>query len=659
MLKKKDTSSSHGSGTKIDSNEGHLRQLQPIPDNDKKGKPLDPLLRSGSWRGKAPAVASLAPDNAAIISKDLESRALHNHSASTTSPRLTRTLTSPGKSALSAAVPTRLSVIRNVNGEVAEPVEIKDESDMGKMPVLEPAKDVPTQDRRVSARPWIGWLSNSDPNPSQHKATAVMDDADPGEHNEASTQVGENASISVETIQPEAIALPPDSPAPEAQATDRDARRRSSSWFGLWQGAAENQEHPPEMNVREPSVDVPGPGDTVPDLFQVEGSHEAASDNRESWFGSWKSTKGQPTTSSGTSNASTIISTITRDGDRKHVVNSEEAGNGRVTPAPAATQGYVSWIWARGTPATIATSTVASEVTSDTTDMQADSTSAQDTQNMKTMPGSSILSKLPVISGISAGVWEGMTPAVAVSDSEIASPAPRDTDSTSEDLLSKNNAQTQPNLVLPCLHDTIPKATQAPSYTQQLYSWLNRAPSPHERYAKLNTTKQRIDRVVVIGVHGFFPGAWFQKVFGHPTGTSARFADGAAAAVEAWVAAQGYSCEIEKIALEGEGMVADRLETLWKLLLGWKDQLEKADVVIIACHSQGVPVGVSLMAKLIEEGITKLEGKPSTFVVPRERLANLLSFCSAPRHHSNGWNLTWPIPVSSITLSSAGQLGSW
>lgn len=49
-------------------------------------------------------------------------------------------------------------------------------------------------------------------------------------------------------------------------------------------------------------------------------------------------------------------------------------------------------------------------------------------------------------------------------------------------------------------------------------------------------------------------------------------------------------------------MVNDRVENLWKLLLNWIDQIRKADLILIACHSQGVPVAVSLVARLLGFG---------------------------------------------------------
>lgn len=89
-------------------------------------------------------------------------------------------------------------------------------------------------------------------------------------------------------------------------------------------------------------------------------------------------------------------------------------------------------------------------------------------------------------------------------------------------------------------------------------------------------------------------------VLGQPTGTSIRFANGAAAAIREYTQQHGYSCEVEQVALEGEGMIADRVDALWKLLLNWLEQIRKADFILVACHSQGVPVAVMLVAKLLE-----------------------------------------------------------
>lgn len=118
----------------------------------------------------------------------------------------------------------------------------------------------------------------------------------------------------------------------------------------------------------------------------------------------------------------------------------------------------------------------------------------------------------------------------------------------------------------------------------------------------INPAPPRIRKAVAIGVHGFFPAPIFQKVIGQPKGTSIRFANAAAAAISEWCEAKGQKPEIEQIALEGEGFIADRVKTLWKLLLNWIEHIRGADFILVACHSQGVPVAIMLVAKLIQFG---------------------------------------------------------
>jgi len=112
----------------------------------------------------------------------------------------------------------------------------------------------------------------------------------------------------------------------------------------------------------------------------------------------------------------------------------------------------------------------------------------------------------------------------------------------------------------------------------------------------------KVKKALAIGVHGFFPNFMVQRVLGPPTGTSIKFSNMAAGAIKSWTESQGYECEIEKVALEGEGLIADRVDTLWKLLLNWIDHVRSADFILLACHSQGVPVTIMLVDRLIKFG---------------------------------------------------------
>ena len=157
-----------------------------------------------------------------------------------------------------------------------------------------------------------------------------------------------------------------------------------------------------------------------------------------------------------------------------------------------------------------------------------------------------------------------------------------------------------PNLVLPSFKSTY-RSTSRPHLIQQLSRLFQLSSSSEPKHLGISSPR-KVTRALAIGVHGYFPAPLIRSVLGQPTGTSIRFANSAASAIQKWCQTQGYSCEIEKVALEGEGKIAERVDLLWKLLLNWIDKIRKADFVMIACHSQGVPVAMMLVEKLIAFG---------------------------------------------------------
>jgi hypothetical protein len=177
------------------------------------------------------------------------------------------------------------------------------------------------------------------------------------------------------------------------------------------------------------------------------------------------------------------------------------------------------------------------------------------------------------------------------------SPTRKSTESTKQ---SKEESKKDLNLLLPEFRNTY-SLVQQPSVWQQLRKYLVGAEASHP-HLHITPNPPRIKKALAIGIHGFFPSPIFQAVLGQPTGTSIRFANCAAQAIKSWTEEHGYECEIEKIALEGEGFIADRVDTLWKLLLNWIEHIRQADFVLVACHSQGVPVSINLVAKLIAFG---------------------------------------------------------
>ena len=159
------------------------------------------------------------------------------------------------------------------------------------------------------------------------------------------------------------------------------------------------------------------------------------------------------------------------------------------------------------------------------------------------------------------------------------------------------------NLLLPSFHSTY-QMKDNPSIMQQLTQFLLRTSQKPTNHVFRVKEPARISKAIAIGVHGLFPATYLRPMIGQPTGTSLRFATLCAEAIRRWADAHGCSnCEIEKVALEGEGRISDRVDNLWKLMLNWIEHIRKADLIIIACHSQGVPVSVMLLEKLIDLGI--------------------------------------------------------
>ncbi|RKO99067.1 hypothetical protein CXG81DRAFT_15080 [Caulochytrium protostelioides] len=125
---------------------------------------------------------------------------------------------------------------------------------------------------------------------------------------------------------------------------------------------------------------------------------------------------------------------------------------------------------------------------------------------------------------------------------------------------------------------------------------------------------QHIHRVVIIGVHGWFPGRWVSKLVGEPTGTSQRFVSQMHQAVREFYASQdgmagadlaSLGVDVTTIPLVGEGTVEERVAKLHAQLVDnafWLQHLRDAELVMIAAHSQGSPVSSLLVSRLIDEG---------------------------------------------------------
>ncbi|EJD53220.1 hypothetical protein AURDEDRAFT_110929 [Auricularia subglabra TFB-10046 SS5] len=138
------------------------------------------------------------------------------------------------------------------------------------------------------------------------------------------------------------------------------------------------------------------------------------------------------------------------------------------------------------------------------------------------------------------------------------------------------------------------------------WSVLGGAPAAGDGASEIKGLLQGCKRVVVIGVHGWFPGAIMRTMFGEPTGTSSKFATMMEAAVSGFMQGHGHALEkLTTMPLEGEGTIERRVEKLYENLMAreeWVEDLHMADVVFVATHSQGSVASTHLLRRLIHEG---------------------------------------------------------
>jgi hypothetical protein len=200
----------------------------------------------------------------------------------------------------------------------------------------------------------------------------------------------------------------------------------------------------------------------------------------------------------------------------------------------------------------------------------------------------------------------GRPKSMEVEDAAPVRPGTPKVDKASKPSTPKTATSTKtvpPNLLLPSFDGTY-KFKENSSIIKQIAQLLLRTQQPAGKHVYLTKEPPKIKKAIAIGVHGLFPANYLRPMIGQPTGTSIKFANHCAEAIRRWADTHGCEdCEIEKVALEGEGKIGERVENLWKLLLNWIDLIRKADLILIGCHSQGVPVSIMLLAKLIELGV--------------------------------------------------------
>lgn len=173
-------------------------------------------------------------------------------------------------------------------------------------------------------------------------------------------------------------------------------------------------------------------------------------------------------------------------------------------------------------------------------------------------------------------------------------------------------ASTHPNLVLPVLDvNSFGQTSTLLRYTlDRLYFYTGFQFSEQANQYSSFFFPPKVNKVVIIGVHGWFPLKFYQKMIGEPTGTSEKFCGRMNDALKAYLL-DHYGIDlpdqaITQIPLSCEGKVEVRLNKLYAKLLStphWMLALTEAEHVLVAAHSQGTPVSVMLLSRLIRDGL--------------------------------------------------------
>lgn len=124
-------------------------------------------------------------------------------------------------------------------------------------------------------------------------------------------------------------------------------------------------------------------------------------------------------------------------------------------------------------------------------------------------------------------------------------------------------------------------------------------------------------KISLLGFHGWFPTKLIQTVIGDPRRTSSRVVDMLETAIlesESLPPFLEGPASIYKFPLQSEGTIEERVEKHFEELQRKADNysheemssiqhLKESDTIILGAHSQGAPVAIILLAKLLDSGI--------------------------------------------------------
>nr|OQO27429.1 hypothetical protein B0A51_07880 [Rachicladosporium sp. CCFEE 5018] len=417
---------------------------------------------------------------------------------------------------------------------------------------------------------------------------------------------------------------------------------RPQTWFGWWsspdetdstkhQEAAVTTPLPgtPEDEVAQPNIGTPSvqPAGGVPKDVPLEIVQGAPGNSSRSWFGLWSNAQNQqavddnaatPEGAPQQGDAMKSTSDVPDQSANKAVAETEVSAIDATAAERPKSAGWAFWSQDKTSkdesPTPGGTARQVGELAVADTPSQSHPEAAQfneqrEPKSSKPLPSDASGLLKPKRSKKESSEITPKDSTIPLPSSKPTTDAPARAEISNTQTLqgAKPATKTRPNLILPSFTESYGPAPN-PTYIQQVGTWLAETLHINESvpavpHVYISPTKAVIKKAISLGVHGFFPAPLIQKVLGQPTGTSIRFANSGAEAIKAWCQQNQPSVKdlsIEKVALEGEGLVGDRVNTLWKLMLNWLSHLRQADFILVNCHSQGVPVAVALVAKLIQ-----------------------------------------------------------
>ncbi|OAG09592.1 uncharacterized protein CC84DRAFT_1111120 [Paraphaeosphaeria sporulosa] len=582
-------------------------------------KPSKRWLSGGSWRSKASATVKTASQSIGVSVSGGAPSDIPAEEPKTSKDQSPAKFLMKRKSSKADTIPASLTTLNvSSDGSVNEPKEPTPEETPKEPPTVnEPPlpPDPPKIDAAQQAGTWgwTSWWSRPD-GYSEASKTPAIEDAQgtplPGvtpseEPTAAAKQLGsvtaheqpsKEQDVEMKDVPAEDVHEPQDTEMKDRDTSTTSAPAPRNSWFWSWSSK--------ESVPADPPATTTAPPEYVPDASNEEILLPQAAEAPQT----------EPTSQVEETAGDAVASEAAPDADKKGRSNS---------------QGWAFWFKSQSKAEVNSDGAVAhklvGEVAVSDTPSQSHPEPAQFNELEQPKPDDSKpaeepKAKSPTSSGRSFLSLRGRSRAKTV-PKEISTDTPSSSKTVTPSKTSPDPSPTRPgtapaaepaakeapkakeeppNILLPEFHTTY-RMVQQPSFWQKVTQYFlgNEAPQPH---LHINPAPPRIKKAVAIGVHGFFPNSYVRKVIGEPKGTSIRFATAAAASIKGWCEERGYEPEIDHIALEGEGFIADRVRTLWTLLLNSVDVIRKADFILVACHSQGVPVAVMLVAKLIQSG---------------------------------------------------------